>query len=101
MKFHSPESVFAVEAVGLCEALSWIADKGLKRVTFESDSLLTVKNLSHGVITNWRLAILFRVAWIDFKKKKQFQLVYINGAKRSNKYIILHYSLLKSWGEKK
>ncbi|XP_074364363.1 uncharacterized protein LOC141705221 [Apium graveolens] len=47
MSFPSPESVFAAEAIGMREALSWIADKGLHKVTFESDSLLTVKALQN------------------------------------------------------
>ena len=47
MRFPSPESVFVTEAKGMCEALSWIADKGLQNVKFESDSLLIVKPLHH------------------------------------------------------
>lgn len=44
-------SVFAAEAVGVCEALSWNAEKGLTKVTVETDSLLTVQTLGKWELT--------------------------------------------------
>lgn len=38
-------SIFEAEAIGIREALSWIAGKGLTQVSFESDSLLSIRAL--------------------------------------------------------
>lgn len=54
MRLYSPESVFVAEAIGLSEALSRIASKELRRVTFETDSILTVKGSVQGVLINWK-----------------------------------------------
>lgn len=48
MRLQNPDSVFAAKASGVCESLSWIAGKGIKNVTFETDSLLTVQALQRG-----------------------------------------------------
>lgn len=40
--------MFAAETMGVSEALSWIAGKGLSKVTVETDSLLTIQALQRG-----------------------------------------------------
>lgn len=47
MKVLERGSVFAAEALGVCEALKWSDSKGFQKVIIETDSLLTARALSN------------------------------------------------------
>lgn len=61
LRLACPESVFAAETIGMCEALSWIAEKELLKVTFESDLSLRFKLCRRDKIIIWKLVMFCRV----------------------------------------
>lgn len=60
-----PDSVFEAEALGVCEALSWIKMKAIHRAVVETDSLITVQALKRSTENQLEVGHVLQSCWLS------------------------------------
>lgn len=77
MNFLNPESVFAAEARGVCEALLWAKERDLQNVIIETDSLLTVRALRMKSLNVLEVGNVLQMCLKQLKENPTFSIVFV------------------------
>lgn len=82
-KLLNQESVFAAEAMGVCEAVDWAIEKQLQDITIETDSLLIVRALQTRSMNALEVGNILQKCIKSLEENPSFEVVFVQ--RRANK----------------